>query len=346
MGEENMDDDVQIRATQVVGPTPFAGCRRIQAFILALFVGLILNACASSLPLRVEQGGGTYEAKVDTLFQGSQRTYRVHLPPSYDSRRPLPLVIVLHGALGNARSIERSSRFSDLADEKNFIALYPNGIGFFGGLGLWNAGHCCSKAAEENVDDVGFLTTVIEDACARLAVDRRRIYMAGFSNGGMMVYRFAAERGDLLAAAAPLAASAGGRPDRQSPEWSIPYPVAPLPILAMQGLADTRVPLKGGLSPSRGGQREYWSVQRSLDVWIRRNGCARKPIVKEMYQGKVQVTIWPETARHDPVELYTLKGWGHEWPGLFNTDELDPRDPLYDFDATRIIWDFFKDHSR
>ena len=55
--------------------------------------------------------------------------------------------------------------------------------------------------------------------------------MVGFSNGGMLTYRFAAERGDFLAAAAPMAASIGGRPSEDLPEWRIPEPVRPIPII-------------------------------------------------------------------------------------------------------------------
>ena len=172
--------------------------------MLGLLGGLVLCACTPALPRLPGQAAMTYDAKVDVRFHGFRRTYHVHLPPGYHAARPLPMVVVVHGAFDTAKGMERFTGFSALADQENFIALYPNGIGILGYLQHWNAGHCCVKAAADGIDDVGFLTKVIEDACARLAVDRRRIYMTGFSNGGMMVHRFAAERGDLLAAVAPL----------------------------------------------------------------------------------------------------------------------------------------------
>lgn len=142
---------------------------------------------------------------------GFQRDYRVHVPVGYDGRTPLPMVIVIHGAFDTARGMEKFSGFSDLADIERFIVLYPNGIGILGLLQHWNAGHCCGKAAADGIDDVGYLAAAIKDAGKRLAVDRRRIFMVGFSNGGMMAYRFAAERGRMLAGVACLAASMGGR---------------------------------------------------------------------------------------------------------------------------------------
>jgi polyhydroxybutyrate depolymerase len=303
-------------------------------------------ACTPALPRQPGQAAMSYEAKVNMRFHGFQRTYRVHLPPGYTSGQPLPLVVVLHGAFDTADGIERISGFSQLADQHNFIALYPNGIGILGYLQHWNAGHCCGKAAADKTDDVGFLTQVIEDAGARLAVDRGRIYMTGFSNGGMMVHRFAAERGDLLSAAAPLAASAGGRPDDQTPEWSIPEPVRPLPLLVMHGLADAYVPFDGGTSSARATVRQYWSVEKSLAIWRQRNQCQALPVTHDERQSTVHITAWQACSQGADIVLYTLKGWDHDWPGPYFTSKLDATHALRDFDIAPIIWDFFKAHSK
>ncbi|MEN8780988.1 MAG: PHB depolymerase family esterase, partial [Desulfobacterales bacterium] len=153
----------------------------------------------------------TYQGAVDIRINGFRRTYLVHIPPGYTPEIPLPLVVVIHGAFDTAEGMEKFSNFSRLADTENFIVMYPNGFGIMGFLQHWNAGHCCGKAADDKLDDVGFVAAAIEDVDVRLKIDRDRIYMVGFSNGGMLVYRFAAERGELLAAIAPLAASIGGR---------------------------------------------------------------------------------------------------------------------------------------
>jgi len=314
------------------------------ARILSLLASMVLCAFTPALPPPGQ--AATYEAKVDVRFHGFRRTYGVHLPPSYNSARPLPMVVVIHGAFDTARGMERFTGFSALADQEDFIVVYPNGIGILGFLQHWNAGHCCGKAAADGIDDVGFLTKVIEDACASLAVDRRRIYMTGFSNGGMMVHRFAAERGDLLAAVAPLAATAGGRQDNKAPEWVIPDPVCPMPLLAMHGLADANVPFDGGTSRAHGSTRQFWPVKRSLAIWTRRNGCSMACVTRDERQGKVHITTWQDCTSGANVVLYTLEGWGHDWPGPYFTAKLDAQDPLRDFNAARIVWDFFKGHTR
>jgi polyhydroxybutyrate depolymerase len=242
--------------------------------------------------------------------------------------------------------MEKVSTFSSLADRENFVVLYPNGMGILGFLQHWNAGHCCGKAAADRLDDVGFITAAIEDVCARLKIDRDRIFMTGFSNGGMLVYRFAAERGDLLAAAAPLAASIGGRASADDPEWRIPEPVRPLPLLVMHGGSDDDIPYEGGFSLHRGGTRSYLPVEESVEFWVSRNDCNADPTRRHLYGGRVLLTLWSDCQRRADVALYRIDGWGHVWPGGGFTADLSGEDPLRDFDAAEIIWDFFKSHSR
>lgn len=319
---------------------------RLRCVLLMVFLAITLSGCATTLPRSPGKNAATYKTSVDIRYNGAKRTYLVHLPPGYDAGHPLPMVVVLHGAFGNANSLEKISGFSELADQKHFIVLYPNGIGAMGKFQHWNAGHCCGKAAEDNIDDVGFLETVINDACSRLAVNRSRIFMTGFSNGGMLTYRFAAEKGDILAAIAPLGASAGGRPDRNSSEWGIPKPVKALPVIAFHGLADDTVPFKGGAVPGKKSQREYWSVMHSLGVWVKRDGCKEPPAKHDERHKKVHVQTWDNCRDNKDIVLYTLEGWPHVWPTAHYTHKLTRQNPLYNFDAASIVWDFFDSHSR
>jgi polyhydroxybutyrate depolymerase len=315
-------------------------------WIVTLLIPFLLLSCRPMLPDQNTAGGTTYKAKVDLRIRGFRRSYLIHLPEGYDPSRPMPLVVVIHGAFDTAEGMETFSGFSDLADKEAFIVAYPNGFGLLGFLQHWNAGHCCGKAAADDLDDVGFLEAVIEDTCDRLSVDRTRIYMTGFSNGGMMTYRFAAEKGARLAAIAPLAAAAGGRPDENQPQWSSPVPRSPLPVLTIHGLSDSHVPFEGGMSPETKGSRTYWSVEKSLSVWINSNHCAENPTIHDERNGNVLVTRWLDCDHHSDVALYALKGWDHRWPGLFFTADLPSDHPLQGFDAAQIIWNFFKNHHR
>lgn len=331
-------------------PTTERSSRAVMACCVSVFfclaAVLFFVSCSPALPRHPGPKTATYKATVDLRIHGFRRNYRVHLPPGYADDRPLPMVVVVHGAFYTAKKMEQTSGFNALADQKGFIAVYPNGMGIFGFLQHWNAGHCCGKAAADELDDVGYLATVIEDACTRLAVDRRRIYMVGFSNGGMLVHRFAAERGDLLAAVAPLAATGGGRPDIDATQWHIPDPVNRMPLLTIHGMSDQHVPFAGGKAAQGEAERRYWPVQKTLDVWIQSNSCRTGPIIRQERQGRVTVTTWSNCPEDAEVVLYQLQGWGHVWPGAYFTNDLATDNPLKGFDAARIIWDFFQSKKR
>jgi polyhydroxybutyrate depolymerase len=321
-----------------------AGNLRRSLLFLSL-LGMFTAGCTATLPRDHVMGPKTYEGTVDIRIRGFRRTYLVHVPPGDRPETPVPLVVVLHGAFDTAEGMEKTSGFSRLADRERFIVLYPNGMGILGFLQHWNAGHCCGKAADDRLDDVGFVAAAIEDASARLNVDRDRVYMAGFSNGGMLAYRFAAERGDLLAAVAPMAASIGGKPSGKAPEWRIPDPVRRLPILVVHGLSDNVVPYAGG-SPAKGGSRTYWSAEESVKFWVARNGCSPQGTDRSLKDGAVRMTSWAACNDNADVALLLIKDWGHVWPGKHFTAALPEGDPLRDFDAAEILWDFFRSHPR
>jgi polyhydroxybutyrate depolymerase len=317
----------------------------MKSLILSLFVILAcqgVTGCSRQLPQGHIAGPETYEVTLDTQANGFNRTYQIHIPPGRHGENPLPLVVVIHGAFDTGLGMETFSGFSTLADRENFLVLYPDGMGLFGYLQHWNAGHCCGKAAKDKVDDVGFIAQAIEDACRKLNVDRRRIYVLGFSNGGMMAARFAAERADMLAGAAFLAASIGGRASEEEPEWHIPDPQKPLPVLFMHGLEDQDVPYNGGISPRRGGGRTYWSVPECADFWVRHNGCMGPMREDRWRQDRVMVRSWDGCADGSAVSLWLIEGWGHDWPGIYFTGALPEDDPLKNLDAAEILWDFFK----
>jgi len=320
--------------------------KTVLAGISLVFLSQVFMGCMATFPKDRPVGPKTYKIKSKIKLKGFCRTYLVHIPSRYDPKKPLPLVVVIHGAFDTAKGMEKFSGFSDLGDREDFIVLYPNGFGILGYFQHWNAGHCCGKAADENFDDVGFVAAAIEDVCARLSVDHSRIYMVGFSNGGMLTYRFAAERGDLLAAAAPLAASIGGRPSADAPEWHIPKPRLPISIISFHGIADDDVSFEGGISKHRKGTRSYWSVNDSINFWVKHNGCSPQSGKEYLLNGSIYVQSWTDCKNDSEIALYLIKDWGHVWPGKYFTTSLAKDNPLKGFDAAEIIWDFFKSHRR
>ncbi|MCL5279431.1 MAG: alpha/beta hydrolase, partial [Planctomycetes bacterium] len=142
---------------------------------------VVLSGCGTPRPDPGTLTPGTYFQITPLRYRWSMRTYLLHIPQSYHEQKAWPLVLVLHGAFGTAATMERQSGFSELADREGFVVAYPNGIGLFGYLQHWNAGHCCGLAEMDHVDDVGFLRYVIRDVSNRVHIKPQRMYVVGHS---------------------------------------------------------------------------------------------------------------------------------------------------------------------
>ncbi|MGB5814391.1 MAG: PHB depolymerase family esterase [Thermoanaerobaculia bacterium] len=322
------------------------GSMKIGILMATLLLALVSEVFGAGLPAHGVAPSGTYKQLMNVRVGGFRRSYLVHVPEGYDGTATLPLVVVLHGAFSTASKMEKQTGFSQLADREGFLVAYPNGIGLFSLLRHWNSGHCCGRARKKAIDDVGFVAGVIEEVAGSLRVDKTRIYLVGHSNGGMLVHRFAAEKAEVVAAIAPISATIGGRPSAEEPEWRVPTPGAPVPVLSIHGRADEHVPYQGGHGEHSHGTIQTISVQDSLELWVENNECETAPSSELLYQGRVVRQVWTDCVRDTEVVLYTLEDWGHDWPGGPFFETLAPDDPLRAFDAAETIWDFLQQHRR
>jgi polyhydroxybutyrate depolymerase len=268
---------------------------------------------------------GTRPASLD--FGGRIRTYLLHVPPGYDANPPLPLVFVLHGATESAESVERLSRMSAKADQEHFIAVYPSGTGRLSGVPTWNAGNCCGYALENHVDDIRFFRALIEKLEREYAVDRKRIYFTGISNGAMMSYRVACEMSGQVAAIAPVEGALNVEC----------HPTAPVSVLIFHGTADHLVPFNGGSTPFQlGGKRKDASVAEAVDFWVKRDACSATP--KHEETAEVHIDSYSGCQDGAGVALYAIQGGHHMWPGHALSGNKVP--------ATDLIWSFFAAHPK
>src|SRR5690606_38463985 len=167
------------------------------------------------------------------------RRYVVRVPARVARSNALaPLVIVLHGGGGNASNAETMTGFTRKAEREGFIVVYPEGTAR-GRVPLltWNAGHCCGYAMEQRVDDVGFITALIDKLQSTHRIDPDRIYVTGMSNGGMMSHRLGIELSHRIAAIGPVVGAVFGDEGR---------PRAPVSAIMINGMLDESVPYDGG----------------------------------------------------------------------------------------------------
>src|SRR6266567_6640825 len=179
----------------------------------------------SLVALATAHGGAPGDSEHVLTIDGVKRTYRLHVPVGYDAAKPWPLVFVLHGMGGNGKGMEALTGMSAKADAEHFIAVYPDAIG---SPTRWNAGINPDIPRVPGDDDVKFLTAVIDRLEKELHVDGKRIYVCGFSSGGIMSYRLGAELSGRLAAIGVVSGTIGMKqPDGSVTE--IPKPAHPLP---------------------------------------------------------------------------------------------------------------------
>ncbi len=272
-------------------------------------------------------------------YNGLKRSYVIRAPGEPAHRNgQLPLVLVLHGGGGNAANAENMTGFSDKAKKEGFIVVYPEGTGRrIGKFLTWNAGHCCGYAMKNRVDDVGFISALIDKLIQDYAVDPKRIYATGMSNGGLMTHRLGIELSNRLAAIAPVVATLFGDEKK---------PAHPVSAIMLNGMLDESVPYQGG--PPNGRFARTWDgtpTQPALAqavFWANTNGCSN--LSDKNDQG--QIILWQyQCPMNQTVQLYLIKDNGHAWPGGRPGGRRGDI-PSTSLNGTDVIWEFFKRHTK
>lgn len=275
---------------------------------------------------------GTAGASEHTIsVDGRHRTYSVFRPAELRRRRPVPLVVVLHGGFGTGAQAERAYRWDDTATTKGFVVAYPNGL-----RRSWNAGGtCCGPAYENKVDDVAFLNAMIRAVSSRENIDSRRIYLTGISNGAAMAYRYACDGKVTIAA---IGSVAGTMPASCAK-------LRPVSVMEVHGLEDQNIPFEGGVGRKGVTHIDWPPVQATLDRFRRADHCDPAGMRKT---GAVERSDAP-CANGRAVSLITIADAGHQWPGSVAVRpiaqrllKLDP--PSTALDATATLWAFFEAH--
>jgi polyhydroxybutyrate depolymerase len=329
--------------------------------------GFFFNRAAFALPA----GRGGFDVS---------RAYTVYVPPSYNPAHPTPLVVLMHGQGGNPLGMAQISHMNAVAARHGFIVVYPQGLNH-----EWNAFFdLVHQPAIAPQDDILFLKTLTQDISADLNIDRRRMYVAGFSNGAFMTLRMACSASDYFAGFASVAAEL-------YPQLTTHCQGDGAPVMLVNGTADPMVRYNGvtrsgarldtstnvgagaaggsagrftggaGAAATPMGISTPFSDDHPTDVTLSAYDTAAFFIHRNHCDQAGTTTTFPQTGRsdgtsvtrfaphncanHNDVAFYVVHGGGHEWPGGPQREDATYGKTNQDIDTGEEMWRFFAAHS-
>lgn len=307
---------------------------------------------SNNLTLAIKVSGAFVTRNLAVAGQGVRR-YVVYQPPAATAVGTRPAIIAMHGGGGSAQNIAATGLLVTLAEQRGIVLALPEGTGL---IQTFNAGACCGTAQTQNIDDVAFISAVLDDVLVREPVDAARVYATGFSNGGMMSHRLACAMSNRIAGIAAVG-GASGQFDQARTQFYGCNPARPIPVLHIHATNDRNYPYAGGAGDDTASGVAFYPVDATITDWIARNNvtsvavvdnvtpttsCRRYATAADPNRASAPVVL----CRVDPPDLFDastgiVHGGGHSWPGGLRAPTSSSDSPLVDFNATAYLWSFW-----
>ena len=274
---------------------------------------------------------------------GLLRQYFKHIPKGYNANKKVALLLLLHGGGGNGKRIGNFTGFNELSDKDTFIVVSPDAW-----QKHWNDGrtHPRYESQSNNIDDVGFLSALIDTIMKHYNIDSKRVYATGLSNGGMMSYRLACQLSGKITAAVCVISN--------MPEnlVSTCQPGKEMPIMIINGDADPLMPFQGGdVRFGKDTLGKVVSTDATVKFWLNNNKCnltAQRtsiPDISSLDNTTIVKDEYGGCSNNASVVLYTVKNGGHTYPG---SRQYAPvriiGQTSQDMKAADVSWDFLKQY--
>jgi polyhydroxybutyrate depolymerase len=266
---------------------------------------------------------------------GKDRSYLIQVPQPGEIERH-PVILLLHPAASTGKIVWDQTSLPRIARENRAILVAPDGLNKTWDTHYWKKG---------GVDDVGFLTRLLDLVVKYDRGDPERIYVTGMSAGAGMTFTLAWTIGDRLAAIGPVANNLG--------KELLDQPIRltkPLPVVHIMGTKDNSVPYTGGRVF---GIWPVLSADETIAYWVKHNRCRTEPMIKDLPDtnaadnSRVRMMIYPGPSGVDVIH-YRIEGGGHTWPN--GPDDALGKSLLgetnRDIDSGTVLWDFFRDKRR
>lgn len=281
--------------------------------------------------------------------EDSSRSYVAYIPSTWKPNVVSPLLIAMHGLSGWGVQLMANTEFNNLAEANGFIVAYPDGTGEkLGDKGIrsWNGGQIgwctsgnCPPSQISNVDDVGFISRLIDDVSSRYLINSKRVYLAGHSNGSQLAQRLACQLSNRITAVAVVAGHLAI--DTCNPD-------SPVSVLQIYGTEDTLNPENGGIAKIAFGIYSYefnsTPVMKSVQTMAAANGCSANYSENNNLLNKdLTIYTWPSCKNGVVVSSIRIKGASHAWMGHPSQSAESVKllgDPYMKIDASKVIWAF------
>lgn len=256
------------------------------------------------------------------------RSYQLYIPASYDGSVAVPLVLNLHGYGSSNTQQMFYGDFKPIADTANFLILAPQGLNDVNSTSHWNA------EWGTGIDDVAFLSDLIDSISNNYNINTNRVYSTGMSNGGFMSFTLAGELSSKIAAVASVT---GTMSVIQIPANTVSHP---MPIMQIHGTADPTV--------NYNGDQYFLSVDSVINYWVNHNNCSTTPVITAVPDINTNDGCTAEKFEYlggdngAEVVHYKITNGSHTWPGAGVTIGVTNQD----FDASIEIWKFFSKYEK
>ena len=293
-------------------------CKKYLSFFI---LSLIIISCKSEDNTQVDEDGIITGLQTKTFSHDNvNRNYLIYIPDSYDSEIDYPLMFLFHGFGGIASEFINTADMRDLAESKNFIVVYPQGLDLAGTGSHWN----CSNPSADNksdVDDIGFIENLIDQLIVDYPViDSKRIYAAGYSNGGFMSYYLACNSKKFAA----IGSVAGTMLDDSYQSCDAQFPTA---MINIHGTDDFDVPYDGNIY--------YPSIPEVVDWWKNFNTTPNEDLLTNQ-DGSIEQYKYYNDAGDIYVEHIKIIGGGHYWDDKLNYNGKN---------TSGLIWEFVSSYN-
>jgi len=301
--------------------TPVSYFKNTSAQNQTVIVDKPIRSTGCGVPLSLKTGKSTY---IEISSANTKRRFIVYLPDGYTNTTKHPLILAFHGYASNPFALEKFTHFDSVANANNIIIVYPEGTTSLVGLRGWNTG----LHPTITVNDVLFVSNMLNALQSNLCINPNQIYATGFSDGGGFVAKLACQLSNRIAAYAPASGS-------YVTAFRTCRALRPLSVIEFHGTKDTIVPYLG-LEAKKEFAALTWASR-----WAKRDDCKPRAIITKETK-RITKYMWADCNDNTSVIHYKIRGEGHSWPHVLFDERRN--NLIIKVNAANIIWNFFSKH--